>query len=413
MEGTQVKTKVKFLTVVTTVIVTALHILIVSAPTLAEDTERQHLFGDWGGTRTTWENNGVAIESIVTFDTISNVNGGVDEDTANLGNYDLTFTIDTEKVGLWKGGTFFTYVLGNWGNAPSELVGDLQVTDNIETTETLKLYEIWYDHNFWDGMVSVLVGLHDYNSEFDALEYAGNLLNSSFGISVDISQVGPSIFSTTSLATRIKVSPSENSYIQTAVYDGVPGDPNNEHGTHVQLDTRDGLFYALEAGIVGGETAADYYKAAIGGWYHTTDYEDFNGEFRNHNSGLYGIAEKAIWREEDPEQGLGVFLQLGFASPSRNQIGQYYGGGFAYTGLLPCRDGDVTSFGFAHARNSDDFKDSDPTAKSSETALELNYRAEITPYLAVTPDIQYVINPGTTPDLDDALVIGARFEVSM
>lgn len=379
---------------------------------LADDGERSYLFGDWGGARTTWEKNGINIESIVTFDTISNVDGGLERDTANLGNYDLTFTVDTEKVGLWKGGTFFTYVLGNWGNAPSELVGDLQVSSNIETTETLKLYEIWLEQNFWDDQVSVLLGLHDYNSEFDALEYAGNLLNSSFGISVDISQVGPSIFSTTALAARLRVHPSENSYIQTAVYDGVPGDPNNEHGTHVQLDTRDGLFYALEAGLVGGEVQ-DYYKLAIGGWYHTTDYEDFNGEFRDNNSGVYVIGEKSLWREQDPEQGLGAFIQLGFANPNRNQIGQYIGCGLHYTGLFSTRDTDVTSLGIAHARNSSDFKDSDPSAESAETAIELNYRAEITPYLAITPDLQYIVNPGTSPDLDDAVVIGARFEVSM
>lgn len=382
----------------------------------ADDNERNHLFDDWGGTRTAWENKGITIESIVTLDTITNIDGGIKRDTANLGNYDLTLTLDTEKVGLWKGGTFFTYILGNWGNAPSELVGDLQVSSNIETVETLKLYEIWLEQNFWSDQASVLLGLHDYNSEFEVLEYAGNLLNSSFGISVDISQVGPSIFSTTALATRLRVHPSDNSYILTAVYDGIPGDPNNAHGTHIQLDTRDGLFYALELGLLGGNLdseVADYFKAAIGAWYHTTDYEDFNGEFRDNNHGAYLIAERSICREEDPVQGLGAFFQLGFSNPNRNQIGQYVGAGLNYVGLLSFRDNDATSFGIAHARNSSDFKDSYPSAKSAETAIELNYRAEITPYLAITPDLQYIINPGTSPELENAVVLGARFEVSM
>ena len=36
---------------------------------------------------------------------------------------------------------------------------------------------------------------------------------------------------------------------------------------------------------------------------------------------------------------------------------------------------------------------------------------QVPPWLAIQPDIQYVINPGTSKSVDDALVIGTRFEI--
>lgn len=120
------------------------------------------------------------------------------------GNFDLTVSLDTEKAKLWQGGTVFLYVLGNFGEAATGIVGNTRATSNIEAPETIKLYEAWYNQDFAEGKLSLLVGLHDYNSEFNALEYSGGLRHSSFGIEPDISQVGPSIFPTAALATRVK-----------------------------------------------------------------------------------------------------------------------------------------------------------------------------------------------------------------
>lgn len=233
-----------------------------------DDGGSQHLFGDWDGKRSTWEEQGISIDSILTNDLIANVSGGRKETAGVLGNYDLTVALDTGKLGWWKNGTIFTYFLGNYGRNPTEYVGDLQASDNIEAYDTFKLYEGWYEHSFADGRFSVLLGLHDYNSEFDALDYSGTLINSSFGISPDISQVGPSIFSTTAMAARVKFQFSDNWYLLSAAYDGVPGNPNNPRGTHVNFKGSDGIFYAMETGLLAPENRR-HYKAALGGWYHT------------------------------------------------------------------------------------------------------------------------------------------------
>ncbi len=379
-----------------------------------DDSAAQHLLGDWGGAQSWLEKNGITSESIITFDMVNNVSGGIKRDRAWLGNYDLSFLVDTEKASLWSGGTWFVYFLGNAGDDPTEIVGDLQASNNIESPNTFKLYEFWYEHAFSPTGSSVLLGLHDYNSEFDSLEYASSLINSSFGIQIDISQAGPSIFPTTALATRLKLVSSENNYLLAAVYDGVPGDPNNDHGTHIKLDRSDGYFTALEIGTQSeGTDRAPYQKYALGGWYHSTDFEDFNAGERSYNQGFYLIAERSLWQEAEYEQGLGVFLQSGWAKADRNQIGSYFGAGLSYTGLFDGYDEDVLSFGVAHARNSNEFKDLNTENTNSETAIELTYRAVIKPWLSIQPDLQFIINPGTSSDIDNAVLLGIRTEVAM
>jgi porin len=376
--------------------------------------EREALLGTWGGAKETLADAGVDVEAILTHELVGNTSGGVKRKAVNLGNLDLTASVDTEKAGLWSNGTIFVYGLANYGEEPSKYIGDTQVTSNIETYSTAKIYEAWYEHRFLDERLSVLAGLHDYNSEFDSLEYAGGLTHASFGISPDISQVGPSIFNTTAMAVRIRVQPTDSVYLSNALYDGIPGDPNNPRGTRIRFESGDGLFWGSEVGVTEGESdGAGYYKVALGGWLHTAKFEDFNGESRDRNQGLYLIAERSLLREEDDKQGLGVFFQSGFADASRNQIARYFGGGFAYTGLIDGREQDTVSFGFASAVNSSSFRSANPGLERTETALEANYRANLLPYLAVQPDFQYVINPGTDPELDNAVVVGVRVEVAL
>ena len=44
--------------------------------------------------------------------------------------------------------------------------------------------------------------------------------------------------------------------------------------------------------------------------------------------------------------------------------------------------------------------------------LELGHRFQITPSSYIQPDIQYIVNPGGTGDISDAVVIGAQFGVT-
>lgn len=211
------------------------------------------------------------------------------------------------------------------------------------------------------------------------------------------------------------MSVTDRLYIATAVYDGVPGAPDDAKGTEVRLKESDGLFYAGEIGAASTEEEAadNFYKIALGAWYQTTDFEDYSGIGHVDNHGVYGVIDKMVFHSDTTNRTLGVFFQGGYAEQDRNQIGEYFGAGVNVTGLVEGRDNDIVAVGIAHARNTDRFMQQNEGVDRAETALEAVYRAQVTAAVALQPDLQYIIHPSMDPSLHDALVLGLRLEVGL
>lgn len=51
-------------------------------------------------------------------------------------------------------------------------------------------------------------------------------------------------------------------------------------------------------------------------------------------------------------------------------------------------------------------------ALRAEVTLELTYLVQLSPYLGLQPDVQYVVHPNTDPLLDNALAATLRFELA-
>jgi porin len=51
-------------------------------------------------------------------------------------------------------------------------------------------------------------------------------------------------------------------------------------------------------------------------------------------------------------------------------------------------------------------------ATSAETLVELTWRAEVAPWLALVPNVQFIADPGALQGVDDSWVVGLRFEIS-
>jgi len=369
---------------------------------------------------------GYVFGAAYTGDIWKNTTGGIKRDVAYLDNLDLTAGIDAEQTWGWHGATFFGYLLGNFADTLSaDIVGDAQGVSNIDAASAARVFELWYEQNFWDDWVSVKTGLYNLNSEFDVIETGGLFINSSHGIGVDFSQAGengPSIFPVTSLAVRGRLALTGTISLQMAILDGVPGDPNHPRRTTIRLGGGNGVLLTAEADYVDGAGT----KLAIGAWRFTARFDDVSATDaagdplrRSGNRGIYMLGERMIYREPGrPEQGLAVYARLGFADSDVNQFSNYIGAGAVYTGLLPGRDEDRLGLALAVARNGEPFKDALRAAGArvfdQEIIIELTYRAEVTPWLTLQPDIQYAMNPGAgaNGDLDDALVVGLRFELN-
>lgn len=374
------------------------------------------------------ETKGVAVEFVYTSEFVSISDGAKETDgTLHLNNIDFTVTLDTGEAGWWDGGTLFFYGLSNSGDDPSEYVGDMQVTSNIEAYDSTRVMELWYEQAFGDGGFAVLVGLHDLNSEFYTSDYAGLFFNSSFGIGPSLSANAPvSIFNVSAPVLRVKLEATESLTVLAAIYDGDPGAPDvNDNGLKIEFDIEEeGLMSIGEIQFaVGGEGSAilpGVYR--IGAWSHSAEFEEFStGEPIDGDYGFYVtldqmlLTETAIRDDEEGTQGLGIFGQFGWAPGDRNEVALYFGAGFNYTGLLPFRDEDVFGIATAYAVISDDLieveKAADGLERTYENVIEFTYMAMIKSWFIVQLDYQMVINPSADPDVDTVSVISTRVQI--
>jgi len=359
---------------------------------------------------------GFLLEATNTMDVLSDVSGGIHRNTTLTGDLDLLLTVDIKKViPNWRG-TVFLYGLGTYGDNPSKNVGDIQGVSNIAAPNTWKLFEAWYQHNFFERF-SLLAGLYDVTSEFDVMVSASTLfVNSSFGTGADFGNSGkngPSTFPATSLGIRGQAILTDSLMVRAVLADGVPGNPNDPHGTQIHLDKDDGLFGSMELAYyqfriadlietkkeirkesprrltfrrIGRSAPLEYEaKVALGFWGYTTSLDQLNkinssGEsVTQHGTyGMYGLAEYDVFHEKgDTNQELTLFGRAGMADPKVNRISQYYGGGFVYKGLFPGRKFDQTGMGVAVAVNSHDYKQSQQRAgqavDDAEITLELTH----------------------------------------
>ncbi len=373
------------------------------------------------------EGRGLSFNLVYTADFVTNHSGGlktnsdVDTSISYLSNTDLMVKFDTEKAGLWKGGTFHGHFFNHHGTEPSlNKIGDLQIADNFETNKVTKVYELWYEHTFdlYGTDLSLLAGLHDLNSEFNISEYGLLFIHSSFGIQPEISNNIPvSNFPVAALGFGVKWEPTENLYLMAEISDGNPG--KNEDGINLNLTSSKVSFYEL--GYHFGDkkesrTMPGSYK--FGWWYHTGDFDDVrdrdeNNEPKEHdgNYGLYFIADQMLI-PGDGKRGLGAFFQIGGVPDDRNEIDFYVGGGLHYQGIIPSREHDTLGLAVARASISENLRDVEKR-DSHETAIELTYRAQIFPWLAIQPAVQTIFNPGADSSLDNAWVSIVRFQINL
>ncbi len=358
----------------------------------------------------------VTVSAVYTADIRSNVDGGLKRGTRYLDNIDLQVAIDADRLIGWHGARLFAYGIYDNGVSLSGLVGDVQTISNIETkVRAARLFEAWIEQDIGNS-ASIKGGLYNLNSEFDTTQSGGLFLISSHGIGPDFSQSGrngPSIFPVTSLAIRGEFKLGEHWLGRLAVLDGVPGDPQHPRRTAIKLSGEDGALIVSEVNFLKGGT-----KAAIGLWGYTARFDALlPGELSGRgNKGAYIFAEHRLTgtRTDDPT-GLAGWLRYGIADARYNRISSYLGGGLVYTGVARSRKDDQIGLSFAAVGFGDRYRRAQQLAaipsECREIVVEAVYNTILTPWLSVQPDVQYVVNPGGDPRVDDALVIGLRIKV--
>ncbi|MEN9663415.1 MAG: hypothetical protein RL324_2364 [Verrucomicrobiota bacterium] len=374
----------------------------------APDYAQERISGGWSGARSSLDAKGYTFEGVTKIDGWREPSGGTAGSWRGLGNLDLQLGIDAEKAFGWKDTTLFVYGLGDAGGRPNELPGSLAGIDNIEVgTPAFRLYEAWIERNFAAGRVSVLAGLHDLNSEFYVTDASGLFLGPTFGIGTEMSatgQTGPSIFPSTSLALRVRVEPWDGVFLQTAAYDGAPGDPNNPRGTHLTLGAGEGTLYVAEAGWQSEGT-----HLGVGGWRYSAKFPDVLTGAPADSRGAYLLAEHKV--------GVGAlgdiafFGRYGWTAADAEDFRSSWSAGAVWSGLLHSHPESSLGLAVAQAELSNKFLAANGPLARRETQVELTWEEPLGQGITIQPDLQLIHSPGGAIGATDAWTGGIRLKL--
>lgn len=418
------------------------------------------LLGDAGGVRSWLGNYGVTLLATETSEYLVNARGGLKRGGAYDGLTTVTLGVDTQRAFGWQGGTFNISALQIHGrDLSADRLGTLNTASGIEAQDATRLWEMWYQQSFPDKRVDVRVGQQSIDQEFMVSSYAATFINTMFGWpgvpSYDMPSGGPA-YPLAALGARVRAQVTPSIVALAGVYDGDPlgNDTHNLHGTN--FNVRDGalfigeLQYAIHPpgdseGTSGtGTGLPGAYK--VGFWYNTGRFNDL----RHDNAGLsladpassgvaarhrgdysfYAVADQMIWRPSpDAPRSIGVFGRVMVAPGDRNQVSVSANAGIVMKAPFPTRDNDSIGLGLAyigiggHAHDLDlDYRANlggPYGVRTSETAVEVTYQYQATPWWVIQGDVQYTFDAGAgqnptdaTRALKNTFVLGVRTTIA-
>ncbi len=183
-------------------------------------------------------------------------------------------------------------------------------------------------------------------------------------------------------------------------------------------------------GLPGESPLLGNYK--VGGWYDNSTYADFRtagvggpSETQRGNWGLYAMFDQILvpFGARGDNRGLGIFGSI-LVSPDQtvSQMPYFFTAGVASRGIFKSRPKDVAGIGLIYGRFSRDLRhvqeqdqEQDPTigVQTYESVIEWTYRLYFRKNaLFFQPDIQYVIRPGGTGKINNALVLGCQIGIN-
>jgi porin len=139
-----------------------------------------------------------------------------------------------------------------------------------------------------------------------------------------------------------------------------------------------------------------------------------------------------LWRRRGgSDEGLGAYARIAPWLPGdRNPLDFYVAGGLAFKGPLPGRESDIFAVGANYAHASSGLRGAQADANriaagggtpasltpgplpDYELGLEATYQIALAPWWKLQPDFQYIIHPGGSSAMPNAVVVGLRTWIS-
>jgi porin len=398
--------------------------------------------GDWWSYRERLFDSGVEVFAFYNSIFSGNVSGGFDPRHATYVD-DAYFGVkfDLQKLIGWEGGQFAISGVNRDGDdLTHKYIGSIFSTQQMVGGQRLFLYQFYLQQKLLAKQLTLKAGRFGASDDFNASPLYGYSLNN--GIDGDIRNV---LFDTrfsaypfATWAAALFYDPVPQWNIKLGLFQVTPRMfENDDHGVNWSIGNRDGFtligqfgwapefFKTQSTAMSDGKNGAPQVMKGLPGhyWFGFTYsgwdfYPRFNGGFEDHSYGFYAHADQMIYQERSgSDQGLVVFVASGYYPQEEISIVPFQVNlGLNYKGLFPTRGADRTVLHFIYGDISSDFARATLRRRGaladSEKVIEFGHRFQVTKWSYIQPDLQWVIDPGGTGDIPNAVVIGAEMGVT-
>ncbi|PTY06764.1 carbohydrate porin [Verrucomicrobia bacterium LW23] len=415
--------------------------------------EGDYATGNWGGARDRLHDRGVDFFAYYNAIVAGNVSGGTSRRAAYADDFYFGVTLDLQKLTGWQGATFMLSGVNRDGESITPSIGSQYDVMQLVGGQNIFLYQITLEQKLLDDRVAFKMGRLSAGDDFATSPLYGLYLNNAIdgNIRAALFDTRFSAYPFPVWGGRLRIEPTPNTYIMSGAYQVSDDMFNpNRNGLDMAIRNTDGFLWLNQAGFTtefnkpesapsgapdpkaasdpkstatrrvndrernGGTGLKGHYFA--GAWWSSYDYPRFGSTTPQSDSfGFYLHADQMLWQEEPGSaQGLTAFTTLTYApQPCIAIVPLQSSMGLLYRGLIPGRDNDMAIFGFTYGSFSRDYATAQQAAGNGrpqeEMVAEWGYRIQLTPWSYFQPDVQYVIRPGGTGNIPDAVVIGTQF----
>jgi len=386
--------------------------------------------GNWWGARHKLEEKGITPISTYVFNVLANPVGGKSQCIRYNHSMGWDLDLDLEKIANYLGSHFHISGLWRQGENLSTSIGNDLVVSTIFGHQQFRFYSLYLEsHAIWDNRVSLKIGRIAAGDDFASSPLYWTFVSNSIDgnpINVPINLYF-SCYPVSAWGARIKVDILKDLYIQSAIYDGDPNAGSDDrYGLDFSFRLKKGIAFAQEIAFTpcAEENSTGYpghYKAGI--YYNSASAKDMYADGTGAsclatgnapqkytgNYNLYFHADQLIYRPagRTGDKGLIPLVVAAIGPSDRNKFPFLIMSGLIYKGILPNRPDDTAAFQVVYAQYSRNLAAGQTVnPQRYEMVFEWTYKAMITKFAYIQPDIQFIVNPGGGNNLDNALVIG-------
>jgi porin len=407
----------------------------------------EQLLDDLWGIRTDLANQGIYVLLDFTSEFAGNVTGGITQGATFANQVGLELDIDWQRRAGITGLSTHVIFVSRSGYSDSLLIGDnvapVQEIYGASGNVLVHLVSAYAEQTLLDKRLDIAIGQMNVENDFASSPlYCYSMNNAICGDpkALPAGDLGHSAFPDGVWASRIRVRPTPDSYVETGVYEVNQGLYTNRYfgsGFPNNISQASGVYVPTEVAYepaLGPNDLLGHYKFGFG--VDSTLYKSFFSALPvsagepvpgpSRNTQVWVLGDQMLVRQGSGDQD-GIIALAAFAhnNPNVSAFAEQFFAGLIDRDFWHARPEDAVAFFFNYNTMSGPlgavqaqeaelgipFSNGATGVQTHEMFVEANYNIHVYRGVDFRPEFQYVIRPNGQSNIRDAAVLGFKFHV--